>query len=51
MFHSTAPPLHLVIEKVASLVRGRILVGHSIHNDLEVLKLNHPVAALRDTAK
>ncbi|XP_037032223.1 NFX1-type zinc finger-containing protein 1-like isoform X2 [Bradysia coprophila] len=45
-----APPIDLVVEKVASIVNGRILVGHSIHNDLDVLKLNHPSVAIRDTA-
>lgn len=46
-----APPIDLVVEKVADIVKGRMLVGHSIHNDLEVLKLNHPSVDIRDTAK
>lgn len=34
------------------MVKGRILVGHSIRNDLRALRLEeHPRELLRDTAK
>ncbi|XP_047534793.1 RNA exonuclease 4-like [Vanessa atalanta] len=41
----------LVKNKVANLIQGRILVGHSIHFDLEVLQLSHPESKRRDLAK
>ncbi|GFR45736.1 hypothetical protein Agub_g7152, partial [Astrephomene gubernaculifera] len=41
-----------VIQQVAHMVAGRILVGHSIGNDLRALRLEaHPRELLRDTAK
>lgn len=36
---------------VASLLRGKILVGHGLMNDFRVLALSHPWHAIRDTAK
>jgi RNA exonuclease 4 len=36
---------------VAALLHRRILVGHALRNDLKVLQLDHPVSAIRDTAK
>lgn len=45
----TAPSVAEVVKKVKSIVRGSTLVGHSIHNDLEVLQMkDHPET--RDTA-
>lgn len=37
--------------EVAGLMKGRILVGHDIRHDLEVLKLDHPRKDVRDTAR
>jgi RNA exonuclease 4 len=37
--------------KVAELIKGKILVGHALHNDLKVLLLTHPKKDLRDTAE
>lgn len=37
--------------KVAQLLQGRIIVGHDLRHDLEVLKLDHPRKDIRDTAK
>lgn len=34
---------------VADLIKGRILVGHAVYNDLKVLLLSHPSLELRDT--
>jgi len=36
--------------EVAEILRGRILVGHSLKHDLRVLFLDHPKRDIRDTA-
>lgn len=36
---------------VAKLLENRILVGHALHNDLQVLYLSHPKKQIRDTQK
>jgi RNA exonuclease 4 len=36
---------------MAELFKGRILVGHDIRHDLEVLMLEHPKKMIRDTAR
>ncbi|XP_036185096.1 RNA exonuclease 4 isoform X2 [Myotis myotis] len=41
----------VVQKEVAEMLRGRILVGHSLHNDLKVLFLDHPRKKVRDTQK
>jgi len=46
-----APGFFKVQTKVADIIRGRILVGHQIDNDLEVLGLKHPFSLIRDTAR
>jgi RNA exonuclease 4 len=38
-------------EKVASLLKNKIWVGHAVKNDLDALLLQHPVHMIRDTAK
>jgi RNA exonuclease 4 len=38
-------------QKVANLLRGKILVGHALKNDLDALLLQHPKQDIRDTAK
>lgn len=43
--------LGAVQEEVAGILRGRILVGHALHNDLKVLFLDHPKRKIRDTQK
>jgi RNA exonuclease 4 len=35
---------------VEALIRGKILVGHGLQNDLKSLGLTHPVHLIRDTA-
>lgn len=35
---------------VAALLRGRVLVGHALHNDLRALMLDHPRRMTRDTS-
>mmetsp|Transcript_48856 Transcript_48856/g.110878 ORF Transcript_48856/g.110878 Transcript_48856/m.110878 type:complete len:282 (-) Transcript_48856:19-864(-) len=39
------------VSKVAALVKGKVLVGHALQNDLKVLMLTHPRHAIRDTAR
>jgi RNA exonuclease 4 len=46
-----APSLEEITRRVASLVAGRLLVGHSIQNDLDALGLRHPPDRTRDTAR
>jgi RNA exonuclease 4 len=38
-------------KEVAEILEGKKLVGHAIHNDLQVLYLSHPKKMLRDTQK
>lgn len=40
-----------VQKEVAEIVKGRILVGHSLKNDLSVLFLSHPKRNIRDTSR
>ncbi|EPS93894.1 hypothetical protein FOMPIDRAFT_1170159 [Fomitopsis schrenkii] len=44
-----ASPFAEVQEKVADLLKDRILVGHAVHNDLKALLLSHPWQQTRDT--
>ncbi|XP_012637455.1 RNA exonuclease 4 isoform X1 [Microcebus murinus] len=41
----------VVQKEVAEMLKGRILVGHAVHNDLKVLFLDHPKKKIRDTQK
>ncbi|RLN04526.1 RNA exonuclease 4 [Panicum miliaceum] len=41
----------VVQKEVAELIKGRILVGHALHNDLKVLLLSHPKKDVRDTSE
>ncbi|XP_056587199.1 RNA exonuclease 4 [Triplophysa dalaica] len=40
-----------VQKEVAEILKGRVLVGHAIHNDLKILLLGHPKKMIRDTQK
>nr|XP_057918168.1 RNA exonuclease 4 [Doryrhamphus excisus]XP_057918169.1 RNA exonuclease 4 [Doryrhamphus excisus]XP_057918170.1 RNA exonuclease 4 [Doryrhamphus excisus] len=40
-----------VQKEVAEIIKGRILVGHALHNDLKILHLDHPKKKIRDTQK
>ncbi|XP_050679034.1 uncharacterized protein LOC126975264 [Leptidea sinapis] len=40
-----------VQKEVAEILKGRILVGHSLRHDLSVLFLSHPKKNIRDTSK
>ncbi|KAI4152997.1 MAG: hypothetical protein L6R39_001691 [Caloplaca ligustica] len=46
-----ARTLETVQADVAQLLDGRILIGHSIRNDLEALLLGHPKRDIRDTSR
>jgi len=37
--------------KVASLLKGKVVVGHALSNDFKALMLTHPKDDIRDTAK
>ncbi|CAO3666840.1 unnamed protein product [Rhizopus stolonifer] len=38
-------------EKVATIIKNRILVGHAVYNDMKVLMLDHPTLLIRDTSR
>lgn len=40
-----------VQKEVSELIKGKILVGHSLKNDLSVLFLSHPKRNIRDTSR
>lgn len=46
-----ATDFKIVQNEVADLLKGRILVGHALKNDLKVLYLSHPRHSIRDTSK
>ncbi|KAI9827249.1 MAG: 3'-5' exonuclease [Thelocarpon impressellum] len=48
---STARTLEEVQASIAGLLDGRILVGHGIRHDLQVLLLSHPRSDIRDTSR
>lgn len=50
-FNSTGESLETVQKEVADIIKGRILVGHAIRNDLKVLFLSHPHRLIRDTQR
>uniref|UniRef100_A0A915CTU1 Exonuclease domain-containing protein n=1 Tax=Ditylenchus dipsaci TaxID=166011 RepID=A0A915CTU1_9BILA len=38
-------------QEVHKILAGKVVVGHSLHNDFKVLGLTHPARLTRDTAK
>ncbi|KAK3030257.1 hypothetical protein RJ639_039840 [Escallonia herrerae] len=46
-----AKDFRVVQKKVAELIKGRILVGHALRNDLKALLLSHPKTDIRDTSE
>lgn len=48
---ATAREFEDVQKEVADILRERVIVGHSIKNDLDALMLGHPKKDIRDTAK
>lgn len=49
--NSSAVPFSQAQSTVSSLLRGRILVAHAVHNDLNTLGLKHPRRDIRDTSR
>jgi len=45
-----APPFKVVQRQVAQAIKGKILVAHSVKNDLDVLMISHPRHLIRDTS-
>ncbi|KAJ7634226.1 hypothetical protein DFH06DRAFT_1003881 [Mycena polygramma] len=50
LFSKEAVPFNVLQQHVANLIKGKILVGHSIWNDLSVLGIPHPAVNTRDVA-
>ncbi|GAA5850931.1 hypothetical protein JCM9279_006244 [Rhodotorula babjevae] len=46
-----APSFQEVQKEVAALIKDRILIGHALSNDTQVLLLSHPWHMTRDTSK
>ncbi|KAI4374690.1 hypothetical protein MLD38_012655 [Melastoma candidum] len=46
-----AKDFRLIQKKVAELIKGKVLVGHALHNDLKALLLSHPKKDIRDTSE
>lgn len=46
-----ARSFELVQNEVAQILKDRILVGHSVKNDLDVMMLTHPKKDIRDTSR
>ncbi|NWX29185.1 REXO4 exonuclease, partial [Notiomystis cincta] len=47
----TGEDFKTVQSEVAEILKGRILVGHALRNDLKVLLLDHPQKKIRDTQR
>ncbi|NWV14480.1 REXO4 exonuclease, partial [Ptilonorhynchus violaceus] len=48
---NTGEDFKTVQKEVADILKGRILVGHALRNDLKVLLLDHPQKKIRDTQR
>ena len=48
---ATARGFEEVQAAVQAILKGRIIIGHAIRNDLEVMMLTHPKKDIRDTSK
>lgn len=48
---ATARDFDQVQEEVAAILKGRIVVGHAIKNDLAAMMLGHPKRDIRDTSR
>lgn len=49
-FLADAWAFNVVQQYVANLIKGKVLVGHGIWNDLSVLGIPHPAVSTRDVA-
>ncbi|KAJ7932476.1 hypothetical protein B0H13DRAFT_781766 [Mycena leptocephala] len=50
LFSKEAVPFTVLQQYVANLIKGKIIVGHSVWNDLSVLGIPHPAVSTRDVA-
>jgi len=50
LYSKKAVPFAKAQRTVEEILRGRILVGHALKNDLRVLRLSHPHRDIRDTS-
>lgn len=48
---ANAPDYKTVQQQVSDLLKGKVLIGHALKNDFDVLLLNHARSNIRDTAK
>ncbi|RVW42913.1 RNA exonuclease 4 [Vitis vinifera] len=48
---AAAKDFQTVQRQVAELIKGRLLVGHALRNDLKALLLSHPKVDMRDTSE
>ncbi|PBP28076.1 exonuclease [Diplocarpon rosae] len=48
---ATAREFEQVQQEVAAILKGRILIGHAIKNDLAAMMLGHPRRDIRDTSR
>lgn len=37
--------------QILKLLAGKIVIGHAVHNDFQVLQYSHPAALTRDTSR
>ncbi|KIK05496.1 hypothetical protein K443DRAFT_130332 [Laccaria amethystina LaAM-08-1] len=50
LYSADAWAFNVVQQYVANLIKGKVLVGHGIWNDLSVLGIPHPAVSTRDVA-
>ncbi|KAK7468815.1 hypothetical protein VKT23_003315 [Stygiomarasmius scandens] len=50
LYGGNAAPFSTVQQHVASIIKGHVLVGHSLWNDLSVLGISHVASTTRDVA-
>lgn len=48
---ATARDFDEVQKEVAQILKGRVLIGHAIKNDLDAMMLGHPKRDIRDTSR
>ncbi|QDZ21444.1 exonuclease [Chloropicon primus] len=46
-----APQFEQVQQRVATLLKGKVVVGHALKNDFKALHVGHPKQDIRDTAR
>lgn len=44
-----AIPFQVAQKEILKLLKGKVVVGHAVHNDFQVLKYTHPRSHIRDT--